>query len=191
MLDSSVLPAPIRKEELHGLVRPRRPAGAVKDYAPGFHMDALLCAGFRIFCGPLALGPALHVDLHFAAASDVSARFIVLAALRVNGVVTLSGLSENGDLHVFQQTGVLIPEIRGLRRLYREDFLGPHLLGEREPARHPRHIPRSRWRPLLLFSMSDPLALEIDTSRHACQQQRCRRRPARILRSLASLHIFS
>src|SRR5260370_20503915 len=187
MLDSSVLPAPIRKEELHGVVGPRRPAGAVKDYAPGFHMDALLCAGFRIFCGPLALGPALHVDLHFAAASDVSARFIVLAALRVNGVVTLPGLSENGDLHIFQQTGVLILEIRSLRRLYREDFLGPHLLVEREPARHPRHIPRSRCRPLFLFSMSDPLALQIATTPHPSQHQPSLHHPPPRLRTFASL----
>ena len=124
ILDSHGFPIPIRKDEFHGLLRPRHPTGAVKDHTACLHVYFLLCFYFRIFCCPLGFRPALQVDLHFAAACHVSARFFVLAALRMNRVVPLSLLSEDGDLHVFQQTGVSILEIRGLRRLHREDLLG-------------------------------------------------------------------
>src|SRR5258708_6371102 len=191
ILDSHSFPTPIRKDELHGLVRPRHPTGAVKDHPAGLHVYLLLCFHFWIFCCPLGFRPALQVELHFAAAGHASARFFILAALRMNRVVTLSGLPENGDLHVLEQTGVLILEVRGLRRFHRKNLLGSLSLGKREPARHPHHILRSRRRRFLPLSISAPFALEVHTGRQTCQQQRRRRRPARILRRFASLHVFS
>src|SRR5437879_10165046 len=74
-------------------------------------MYFLLCCHFRIFRSPLGFLPALQVHLHFAAACHAFACFFVLAALRMNGVVPLSLLSEDRDLHVLQQARLLTLEI--------------------------------------------------------------------------------
>src|SRR5260370_9817958 len=191
ILDSHGCPSPIRKDKHYGLLRPRYPTGAVKNHPAGLHVYFLLCSYFWISCCPLGLRLALQVDLHFAAACHASARFFVLAALRMNRVVAFSLLSEDGNLHVLQQARVFILEIRGLRRLHGEDLLVPFHLGKGEPVRTARHILRRRRRRLLPLSMSGPLALEIHTGRQTRQQQCRRRRPARILRRFASLHVFS
>src|SRR5207247_8789109 len=91
-------------DKLYGLVRARRSIGAVKHHLARFHMHLLLCSYIRISCRASNLRPAFQIKLHFAAAGDASALFFVLAALRMNRVVPLSLLSEDGDLHVFQQT---------------------------------------------------------------------------------------
>src|SRR2546429_273410 len=171
ILDSHGFPIPIRKEKLHGLLGPRHPTGAVKDHAAGLHVYFLSCGYFRIFCSPLHFRQGLQIELNFAAACHASALFFVLAALRMNRVVPLSSLSEDGDLHVFQQTGVLIPEIRGLRCLHRENLLVSFHLRKGEPVRAARHIFWSRrWR-VLRFPISDPFALQIHSSRPTCHQQ--------------------
>ena len=122
---SDGIAGPIRKYKFHRLVRARQAAHAIKDHAAGFHVHFLLRHNSWIFCRALGFRPALQVELDFPAASDVSARFLILAALRMNDVVALSGFPEDGNSHIFQQAGVLIAKIRGLRRFHREDFLIP------------------------------------------------------------------
>src|SRR5207249_10051950 len=129
--------------------------------------------------------------LDFAAACDASALLLVLAALRMNRVVPLSLFPEDGDLHILQQTGPFVLEIGGLRGFHRENLLISVHLGKSEAVRAARYILRSRRRRFLLLSVSDPLAFEIHAYCQACQQKCCQRRPARVLRRFASLHVFS
>ena len=169
IFDSYGFPMPIRKDELHGLLRPRHPTSVAEDHAAGLHVNFLLYRYPPIFCGSLGFRLALQVDLHFAAACHASALFFVLAASRMNGVVPLSFLSKDRDLHVFQQAGLLALEICGLRRLHREDLLVSFHLRKGEPVRAARHTLRSRRRRLLLFSMRDPLAVQIHPHGQTCQ----------------------
>src|SRR5205823_8816744 len=90
-----------------------------------------------------------------------SAFFFVLAALCMNRVVPLSCFSEDGDLHILQQTGVFILEIGGLRGFHRENLLISVHLGKSEAVRATRYILRRRRRRFLLLPVSDPLAFEI------------------------------
>jgi succinylglutamate desuccinylase len=86
-------------------------------------MDLLCFPCSRIFFRSLGVRRALEVDLHFTIANDGLSIFLVLAALRVNRVVTLSGLPKDSDLYVLHQARRLILEIRGFQRFDGEDFL--------------------------------------------------------------------
>src|SRR6266581_645918 len=84
------LSIPIRKDELHRLVRPRRPSGAVKCHPARLHVHFLLRRSVPLLGRPLRFRGALKVELHLAAADDASTHFFVLATLRMNCVVPLS-----------------------------------------------------------------------------------------------------
>ncbi len=108
------LASPVRKYKFHRLIRARQAARAVKDHPAGLQVHFLLRRISWIFCRALGFRTALQVDLHFAAAGDVSARSFILAALRMQSVAPLSPVSKDGDLNVLQQARVLTLEIRHL-----------------------------------------------------------------------------
>src|SRR2546421_8676403 len=54
IFDSYGFPMPIRKDELHGLLRPRHPTGVAEDHAAGLHVNFLLYRYPPIFAAPPA-----------------------------------------------------------------------------------------------------------------------------------------
>src|SRR5437899_1745871 len=154
-------------------------------------MNVLSCLRSRTSRSPLRICRALEVELHFAAADDAPAVFFVLAALCMNRVAPLSGLSKYRDAHIFHQTCGLVSEIRGLLSLDRKNLLVALHFRESDPIHELAHVPGCRRRSFFLLSMRNPLAFQIHPCRQCRQKQSCRRRPTRILRRFASLHSFS
>ena len=114
ILDSYRFAAPILKDELHRLVGLRHPGSTVKGHATRFHVHLALRRSNGVLRRAFRIRSALDVKLYCAAANDPAARVLVLAALGMHGVVTRSGLPEDRDLHVLQETRVLTLEIRHL-----------------------------------------------------------------------------
>src|SRR6266702_1984315 len=103
------LSIPTRKDELHRLVRLRRPSGAVECHPARLHVHFLLRCSVPFLDGPLRFRGALKVELHFAAAKDASTHFFVLATLRMNCVVPLSRLFKDFYFYVLTPTPILLP----------------------------------------------------------------------------------
>ena len=123
ILNANALPAAIGKNKFDGLIGGSHAGCAIERHAARFRMYFLFRRAPRLARFAFGVRGALKIELHFAAASNRSTGFLVLAALRANDVVAGTGLAENGDIDVFEQAGVAVLKIRGLGGIDGEDFL--------------------------------------------------------------------
>src|SRR5690349_21884256 len=121
------------KNEFHRLVRLRDPRGAVEGDALRLYVD-FLCSCILFFFCPRRVLRALQIELYLTAANNVLPVLFVLAAMRVDNVVTFAGLSKNRYLDVFQETCRIVLVVRRLRGFHRKEPLGSYVLGKSEPA---------------------------------------------------------
>ena len=190
VLHSNSIASSIGEKEFHRLVGLRDSRGAVEGYASRLYVDLLCGHIVSIFFARRVLR-ALQIELHLTAANDILSVSFVLAAMRVYEVVTVAGLTKNGDLDVLQEACRILLEVRRLRGFHGKELLGSHFLGKCQPALLTRDTLRRRRGGLFLFSMRHPFSVQIHARREHRQQASHSCRPARVSGRFTSLHAFS
>src|ERR1700746_1272576 len=100
----------VRKRERHGLAGVGGARPAIKGNALSFDVDGL--GNETGIChGAASVGRSLQIKLYCAVTNDRALIFSVLAALRPYDVMAVAEFSEDGDLHVLENTGITILEV--------------------------------------------------------------------------------
>ncbi len=180
-----------RKHKGHFLIRLRQPAGAIEFDALRLDARGDPRGGFRVTFDALGIRRAHQVDLHRAAAIDVSFLPSVLTGSRMDHIVAVAGLTENDDAHVLQQTGVLALEFRGLRGSHLENGAVLLDLFEIDTGGLTRNVERRGRRRIFAFYVADPIPPHVGHRGHRRKHHGEHRRPACIPGRFTSQHKFS
>ena len=191
VVQSGAASVAVGKHESYFLVGGGGSASAIEGDLPSFHMhDLRRCAGVG-FRRALGVRRALQVHLDCAITNDVAAVFSVLAALRVDDVVTLAGGAKNGDDHGFEFREVAIFKVRRPRSIDGEDLAIPFYFGKGQAIGLPGDVLRGGSRRILSFDARLDATLHVDAGSDHRQEDGGADGPARVTRSLAAFHDFS